>query len=658
MSDSTFQPQGLSPTDEQLAIQLERRRHVIIEANAGAAKTTTLALRLAQALHRGADPARILALTYTEPAVLALQQALARIGVPTAQRQGLRVQTFDRFCRDLLATFEEPGTTWLDTPEALRPHVLTALARTLDNPDERHREHFALEGNGEGSVEGLLLSFRQLKGTMDLFFQASESPVTPALAESLGHDYLALRVYGRYELLRRGGHPDRHAFRAPHDATYDLARMLLTDDDRLALPVHPLALGLNLVLVDEMHDTNRAMFTVLQHLLRHNPCAFVGVGDRDQVIHSVAGADARFMGEWFEQEVAVPHRPPLHGTWRFGASLATPVARLARKPCVALQPQDTLVEVLALDDTAMRWQLLDSVPGHPRARRPLASRPEELAVLLRHPSQSVALEASLLQHGVNYRTLGFTTFLWRPEVLFLRALMAHAFSALDHNPTPDTRQRLLGALLTFTGAQVDTGTDDLPGSPAHRQLTAQALKAVAHEPALLAMFMDNQVLRTADRRVRAWVHEVVALMQQGTVAPLVQALQGPLRPDWLARRVMVRQEDVQQVERHLQALLALATEFDDLPAFMRGLDSFELHHLTGRKAQQGVVLATLEATKGLEFEHVIMPGLNSGEFGGTGRHSDNRNLFYVGITRARRALTLVHRPDKPTRFLKDAGWLP
>ena len=54
MSDAVFSPTGLSPTPEQLAIQLDRRRHVIVEANAGAAKTTTLALRLAQALVRGA----------------------------------------------------------------------------------------------------------------------------------------------------------------------------------------------------------------------------------------------------------------------------------------------------------------------------------------------------------------------------------------------------------------------------------------------------------------------------------------------------------------------------------------------------------------------------------------------------------------------------
>ncbi len=66
MSDAVFSPTGLSPTPEQLAIQLDRRRHVIVEANAGAAKTTTLALRLAQALTRGAEVDRILVLTYTD----------------------------------------------------------------------------------------------------------------------------------------------------------------------------------------------------------------------------------------------------------------------------------------------------------------------------------------------------------------------------------------------------------------------------------------------------------------------------------------------------------------------------------------------------------------------------------------------------------------
>ena len=56
MSDPAFQPTHITPSAEQLAIQLLKTRLLLVEANAGAAKTTTLALRIAQALQRGAQP--------------------------------------------------------------------------------------------------------------------------------------------------------------------------------------------------------------------------------------------------------------------------------------------------------------------------------------------------------------------------------------------------------------------------------------------------------------------------------------------------------------------------------------------------------------------------------------------------------------------------
>lgn len=56
MSAAPFAPRGIRPTAEQTAIQQTPERLVIVEANAGAAKTTTLALCMAQALQRGALP--------------------------------------------------------------------------------------------------------------------------------------------------------------------------------------------------------------------------------------------------------------------------------------------------------------------------------------------------------------------------------------------------------------------------------------------------------------------------------------------------------------------------------------------------------------------------------------------------------------------------
>ena len=71
-----YQPKHITPTDEQVAVQMSAERTLIIEANAGAAKTTTLALRMAQAWTTGMPPERCLALTYTDTACQALQAAL------------------------------------------------------------------------------------------------------------------------------------------------------------------------------------------------------------------------------------------------------------------------------------------------------------------------------------------------------------------------------------------------------------------------------------------------------------------------------------------------------------------------------------------------------------------------------------------------------
>ena len=57
---------------------------LIIEANAGAGKTTTAALLVRKQLVGATDPHKILILTYTEPGCHAVKQALLRVGVPSA----------------------------------------------------------------------------------------------------------------------------------------------------------------------------------------------------------------------------------------------------------------------------------------------------------------------------------------------------------------------------------------------------------------------------------------------------------------------------------------------------------------------------------------------------------------------------------------------
>ena len=660
-----FQPRGIAPTAEQLAIQLARRKHVLIEANAGAAKTTTLALRLAQALARGAGTEAVVVLTYTSEAVLAFRQALDRLGIAAAVRNRLRIQTFDEFCAARLREIEGTAVPLLTEPERLRPFVLQAIARVMDNPDERHRDEFAVEGTGEGMVEGLLDTFARLKGTMQLATEAAERTPNPALAEELGLDYLAMRVYWAYEHLRRGGHPDHHAFRAPGDATYDLARMLLDDEAFIDMP-QPLAMGLHLVLVDEMHDTNRAMFTVLKALLQHNPqTAFAGVGDRDQVIHAVAGADARFMKEAFDAEIGVATRFPLTDTYRFGPRLAQAAGLLAGKPYASRGATDTAVQVLACDSPhgidSAGWHIARMAQAQEQeGRKASKAGLGGMAVLLRSPHQSVDLENHLLDHGVAYRTAGFDTYLMRPEVLFVRGLYAHArqaFAAIEH---PDTRVRILQALLLFTGSHVESHAE-LPEGRHKDEQDAIRLVAASGESQAHAYFIENQVLRNARPDARRHVEAALGILADrghpGPADALLAHFAQALAPQRLAARVMVRAQDIEQIEANIRGLAASSAGHDDIDAFFRAMNEREMRQ-RGMRGKDCLLLSSIEAAKGLEFDHVLIPGLDQGSFATSGpRMADHRNLLYVGMTRARARLTLLHDTHRPNAWLRHTGLL-
>jgi DNA helicase-2/ATP-dependent DNA helicase PcrA len=77
-----------------------------------------------------------------------------------------------------------------------------------------------------------------------------------------------------------------------------------------------------------------------------------------------------------------------------------------------------------------------------------------------------------------------------------------------------------------------------------------------------------------------------------------------------------------------------------------------------------LLLATAHGTKGLEFDHVAVIGMDDGRFPSARSVADaedpgraleeERRLAYVAWTRARRSLTLVYDPGSPSQFLREA----
>ncbi len=124
-------------------------------------------------------------------------------------------------------------------------------------------------------------------------------------------------------------------------------------------------------------------------------------------------------------------------------------------------------------------------------------------------------------------------------------------------------------------------------------------------------------------------------------------------PDKLGERELVRQAD-------LGRLVRLAADFDDGVRTTRHfiLDLEARFGSTGPE-QRGVHLLTLHGAKGLEFEAVFIPRVEERELPikqAKKPHeiAEERRLLYVGMTRAKRHLTLTWS-GKPSRFLAELG---
>lgn len=641
-----FVPLHIEPTDEQRAVQTASENTIIVEANAGAAKTTTLALRMAEAWARGVHPANCLALTYTDAASRALASTLAALGVPAVVVRQFRIETFESFARSVLRELDGEAVPVKLSAEALKPMVWEAVEKVAGNENERWRDELQIPSLGDdAAVEEFLNLFLNLKGRMLLELDDHEGAITPEYAGSLGCSYTVMKVFKAYERLRQGGHPDHPVFRGPMDATYDLARLIWTGE--LPDPLRTWPSSVKLLMVDEMHDMNQAMHVVLSKLLDRNRF-FCGVGDVDQVIHAAAGADHKFMRDAIERTTSRRiARYPLSVSFRFDKTVAKAVSHFKKKKCVSDSPHSSVLATYVYTDAgpaACEAQLVREVLKWKSARKKL----DKFAVLLRHSYQSVALENALLAADVPYTTSGFQSYLMRPEILLIRGLLAVAADNFTSIDDVLTRRKVVEAFVFFCSANIHAAGQE---HMSQGELLQRAIDAVTINPLILASFFENQVLRGVDpvvaRRLRAAVRVAQSEAGSGMLAKVI----GALRMDLLAAGVFVEKARRDEVRGNLAGLVVSAERFRTPADFFQNLNDAEVKQRQLRSSP-GVLLASIASVKGLEFDHVALPYLKQGEFpSGDGRPMEEDNLFYVGITRARKFLSLYAHHQRPSSFV-------
>jgi DNA helicase II / ATP-dependent DNA helicase PcrA len=165
-----------------------------------------------------------------------------------------------------------------------------------------------------------------------------------------------------------------------------------------------------------------------------------------------------------------------------------------------------------------------------------------------------------------------------------------------------------------------------------------------------AALLGREAARQMLRRLRKFESTAVAATVRGFAdeAGWLERL-----PDKLGERELVRQAD-------LSRLVRLAAEFDDgVRTTQEFVADLEARFGSTGADRRGVHLLTLHGAKGLEFDAVFIPRVEERELPirqakKPAEIADERRLFYVGMTRAKRHLSVTWS-GRPSRFLGELG---
>jgi superfamily I DNA/RNA helicase len=284
---------------------------------------------------------------------------------------------------------------------------------------------------------------------------------------------------------------------------------------------------------------------------------------------------------------------------------------------------------------------------------------DDVAVFYRANAQSRVLEDTLVRYGVSYQVIGGTRFYERAEIkdaLAYLTLLTNpqdvvSFQRVVNSPRRGIGQTSEGRIVSHANTigepifDVALRPEDVPG------LGAAAIKAVGR-------FMD-----TMDK-----------LRHDAEGASVGDLLQSTLDDTgYISALEAERTIEAQGRLENLEELVGVAREYDasaEEPAVEEFLQQIALFaDADSIEEDHGVVtLMTLHTAKGLEYDTVFMIGMEDGIFPHSrsieaGDIEEERRLAYVGLTRARKELTLTYARTRalyggrewnvPSRFLSE-----
>lgn len=666
--------------DEQRAAATHTGGPLLILAGAGTGKTTTLCARVAWLVAEGVPSERILLLTFTRRASREMLQR-ARGLVPASSRVlgGTFHSVAHRLVRRHAAALGLPGGFGvLDAGDA------------ADVLDLLREEAGHAKGRTRFPKKGTLL---------DIYSRTvnAQQPLSGVIAEHFpwveDHREAISALFREYTARKKSlGVIDL-------DDLLLMWRALARDE-----VIGPrLASSFDHVLIDEYQDVN-GLQVDLARALGGFGCDVTAVGDDFQAIYGFRSASAGHILD-FPEHFPGTRVVTLERNYRStqpvldaANALAAQATRAFPKRLRADRPGGVRPRVVHIRDEAAQ---AEAVADRVLEARENGSDLRDQAVLARTSHDSDALELELLRRKIPYVKYGGLKYLEAAHVKDFVALLRLADNGGDDIAWFRVLQLVEGlgpasarkamAIMAGDGASDAAGAGDASGAAgagggagaggaaARRGLSASARDEagegrLAAVPDRLAAWPAAREVIPSSARVSAdaLIAALVVARDEQRAGPRAEGLREVLAP-----LVKARYPDGAVRVQDLDQLVAAAHQANDPRHFVAELvldppqssaDLAQPPHLD----EDYLTLSTIHSAKGLEWDHVHVLAVYDGNFpacmsAGTSEQIDEeRRLLYVGMTRARRTLSLYvpvryhHRPrgiddahgyGKPSRFL-------
>jgi DNA helicase-2/ATP-dependent DNA helicase PcrA len=627
---------------------------LLILAGAGSGKTRVLAHRVAYLVATSYQAWQILAVTFTNKAAGEMRERIAGLIGEEAARDAA-IGTFHAICARILR--RDGGAIGLTRSftiydRADQVALVKSVLRRLDLDEKRF------------APSGMLAWIGQRKDEL--------ADVATAKRQAANYyDETAARVYEAYQR------------QLAEDDAVDFDDLLMRTV--FLFEQHPDVLARyqgrwQQIMVDEYQDTNRAQYLICRHLsAKHHNLAVVG--DDDQSIYSWRGADLRNILD-FEQDNPDAKVVKLEQNYRstqtiLDAAHAVVSRNAGRKDKRLWTDRGTGTQITLFDayneyeEAEFVARQVEKLVGAGRRggmAALLTSRADDedgtlkygdIAIAYRINAQSRVLEESLMRFGIPYQLVGGTRFYERREVKD-----ALAYVRLARNPADRVA---LGRIINVPARGIGAKTvEELGGWAESRGVSQwQAVEEAGENPNLAPR---------ARAQLAVFTDLMRGLMAMVPSEPPSAIFDAALERSGLQAAINDGSDEGEERWANVLELRGHAAEFDEI-APPEGLARFleEVALVSDQdeleEAPDRVTLITLHAAKGLEFPVVFIVGLEEGLLPHRRALEDERELeeerrlAYVGMTRAKDRLYLVHAHHRstygvgaqadPSRFLSE-----